>query len=85
MACKQTVRSSFTSVLIVCIWADAPHGTYWRSGHNNNHVFVFPAWNMVIARLGLDGRKSRGGLICRMRRARFDCDGIIPAWALPPN
>ncbi len=43
------------------LWPDAPHGTYARSGYNNNHVFVFPAWNMVIARLGLDANKSSGG------------------------
>ena len=43
------------------LWPDAPHGTYWRSGHNNNRVVVLPAWNMVIARLGLDGRKNSGG------------------------
>lgn len=61
MVCKQAVRFSFASVRIVCICPDAPHGTYGRRGHNNNHVFVFPAWNMVIARLGLDGRKSSGG------------------------
>ena len=43
------------------LWPDAPHGTYARSGHNNNHVFVLPTWSMVIARLGLDGRKNSGG------------------------
>ncbi|MBI4324355.1 MAG: serine hydrolase, partial [Chloroflexi bacterium] len=34
----------------------APAGTFWGSGHNNNKLFVIPEWNMVIARLGLDGR-----------------------------
>jgi CubicO group peptidase (beta-lactamase class C family) len=43
------------------LWPDAPNGTYGRSGHNNNHVFVLPAWNMVIARLGLVGRTNCGG------------------------
>jgi CubicO group peptidase (beta-lactamase class C family) len=43
------------------LWPDAPPGTYARSGYNNNHVFVFPAWNMVIVRLGLDANKSSGG------------------------
>jgi CubicO group peptidase (beta-lactamase class C family) len=35
-------------------WPDAPLGTYERSGYNNNHLFVVPAWDMVIVRLGLD-------------------------------
>ncbi len=42
-------------------WQHAPHGAYGRSGYNNNDLFVFPAWNMVIVRLGLDERKSSGG------------------------
>jgi CubicO group peptidase (beta-lactamase class C family)/inosine-uridine nucleoside N-ribohydrolase len=42
-------------------WQHAPQGTYGRSGHNNNDLFVLPAWNMVIVRLGLDERKSSGG------------------------
>ena len=42
-------------------WSEAPFGTYGRSGHNNNDLFVLPAWNMVIVRLGLDERKSSGG------------------------
>ena len=28
----------------------------WASGHNNNRCFVIPEWNMVIVRLGLDGK-----------------------------
>lgn len=35
-------------------WPDAPLGTYSRSGHNNNDLFVIPQWKMVTARLGLD-------------------------------
>ena len=35
-------------------WPDAPPSMYMRSGHNNNYLFVLPAWNMVIVRLGLD-------------------------------
>ncbi len=34
----------------------APKGLFWASGHNNNKCFVIPEWNMVIVRLGLDGR-----------------------------
>ena len=34
----------------------APPGTFWASGHNNNKCFVIPEWNMVIVRLGLDGK-----------------------------
>jgi CubicO group peptidase (beta-lactamase class C family) len=43
------------------LWPDAPHGTYARSGHNNNQLFVLPAWDMVIVRLGLDGELRSGG------------------------
>lgn len=42
-------------------WPDAPHGTYMRSGHNNNALFVVPAWGVVIVRLGLDGEQRNGG------------------------
>jgi CubicO group peptidase (beta-lactamase class C family) len=34
---------------------DAPSGTFWASGHNNNKCFVIPEWDMIIVRLGLDG------------------------------
>ena len=34
----------------------APDGTFWASGHNNNKCFVIPEWDMVIVRLGLDGK-----------------------------
>jgi|GEM_PF-267492 len=34
----------------------APPGTFWASGHNNNKCFVVPEWDMVIVRLGLDGK-----------------------------
>lgn len=39
----------------------APVGTFWASGHNNNRCFVVPEWNMVIVRLGLDGRAPAEG------------------------
>ena len=35
-------------------WSGAPPDTYAASGYNNNDMFVIPAWNMVIVRLGLD-------------------------------
>jgi CubicO group peptidase (beta-lactamase class C family) len=35
-------------------WPSVPLGTYAASGYNNNDMFVIPAWNMVIVRLGLD-------------------------------
>ncbi len=40
-------------------WPDAPACMYMRSGHNNNYLFVVPAWDMVIGRLGLDGQEHR--------------------------
>ncbi|UCD51373.1 MAG: serine hydrolase [Phycisphaerales bacterium] len=39
-------------------WPDAPVSTYARSGYNNNDLFVVPAWNMVIVRLGLDEQQD---------------------------
>jgi CubicO group peptidase (beta-lactamase class C family) len=39
-------------------WPNAPLCTYSRSGYNNNDLFVIPAWNMVIVRLGLDQRED---------------------------
>lgn len=38
------------------LWPAAPAGTFAGSGHNNNKCFVIPEWNMVIVRLGLDGK-----------------------------
>jgi CubicO group peptidase (beta-lactamase class C family) len=39
-------------------WPGAPVGTFAGSGHNNNKLFVIPEWDMVIVRLGLDGKAS---------------------------
>ena len=33
-----------------------PEGMFWASGHNNNKCFVIPEWDMVVVRLGLDGK-----------------------------
>lgn len=35
-----------------------PAGSFWAAGHNNNRCFVVPEWDMVIVRLGLDGKAS---------------------------
>jgi hypothetical protein len=35
-------------------WRGLPSGTFAAAGHNNNDLFVVPAWSMVIVRLGLD-------------------------------
>jgi len=35
-------------------WLGAPAGTFAASGFNNNDLFVIPAWDMVVCRLGLD-------------------------------
>jgi hypothetical protein len=34
----------------------APEGTFWAAGHNNNLCIMIPEWDMVIVRLGLDGK-----------------------------
>jgi CubicO group peptidase (beta-lactamase class C family) len=34
----------------------APPEMFWAAGHNNNMCFVVPSWDVVIVRLGLDGR-----------------------------
>jgi CubicO group peptidase (beta-lactamase class C family) len=39
-------------------WPNAPLCTYSRSGHNNNDLFIIPAWNMIIVRLGLDQQED---------------------------
>ncbi len=37
------------------IYPDAPEGTFAAKGFNNNKCIVIPEWNIVVARLGLDG------------------------------
>ena len=34
---------------------EAPEGTYFASGFNNNMLFIIPEWNMVLVRTGIDG------------------------------
>jgi CubicO group peptidase (beta-lactamase class C family) len=34
----------------------APPEMFWAAGHNNNKCFVIPNWDVVIVRLGLDGK-----------------------------
>jgi CubicO group peptidase (beta-lactamase class C family) len=41
------------------LWPGAPPSTFAASGHNNNRLFVIPAWDMVIVRLGLDQQDGK--------------------------
>jgi CubicO group peptidase (beta-lactamase class C family) len=36
------------------LWPGAPASTYAARGFNNNRLFVIPAWDMVVVRLGQD-------------------------------
>lgn len=62
-------------------WPGAPAGTYAACGYNNNDMFVIPAWNMVIVRLGLDQGKFPitdtvyGEFLRRVGRAITDVPG----------
>lgn len=38
------------------LWPDVPASTFAASGYNNNKMFIIPAWDMVVVRLGLDDR-----------------------------
>lgn len=38
------------------LWPSAPAGTFAALGFNNNKCIVVPEWNVVVVRLGLDGR-----------------------------
>ncbi len=40
-------------------WPGVPAGTFAAAGHNNNRLFVIPAWEMVVVRLGLDQSDHR--------------------------
>lgn len=41
-------------------WPGVPAETFAASGHNNNDMFVIPAWDIVVVRLGLDQGSARG-------------------------
>jgi CubicO group peptidase (beta-lactamase class C family) len=41
------------------IWPGVPGGTFAAAGHNNNRLFVVPAWQMVVVRLGLDQQDGK--------------------------
>ncbi|MCK4628942.1 MAG: serine hydrolase, partial [Sedimentisphaerales bacterium] len=41
------------------LWPDAPVGTYYAPGYNNNMCIVIPEWNMVIVRMGTSGYPRR--------------------------
>lgn len=40
-------------------WPGAPASTFGALGHNNNHLFIIPDWDMVVVRLGLDQREVK--------------------------
>jgi len=40
------------------LFADAPIGTFYRSGWPRQRMFIIPEWNMVIVRIGVDNRKT---------------------------
>ena len=40
-------------------WQGCPEGTFAALGYNNNVLFVVPEWDLVVVRLGLDGRERR--------------------------
>lgn len=47
----------------------ASEGTFWASGYNNNKCFVIPEWDMVVVRLGLDGKaqdKAWNGFLAKV-------------------
>ena len=55
----------------------APEGMFWASGHNNNKCFVIPEWDMVIVRLGLDGKAKDevwNGFLAKVAAAILDPD-----------
>ena len=52
-------------------WPGVPVGTFAASGHNNNDMFVIPAWNMVVVRLGLDESGEHGFKIPDETHAAF--------------
>jgi CubicO group peptidase (beta-lactamase class C family) len=41
------------------LWPRVPDGTFAAAGHNNNRLFVIPAWQMVVVRLGLDQQDGK--------------------------
>lgn len=47
---------------------DAPPGTYYASGLNNNQCVIIPEWEMVIVRMGVDGNAPPGTLNAFLRR-----------------
>jgi CubicO group peptidase (beta-lactamase class C family) len=49
-------------------WPNVPEGTFAATGYHNNRLFVIPEWNMVVVRLGLDGKDRR---IDRWEFAKF--------------
>lgn len=62
-------------------WPSAPPGTYSASGHNNNHCYVVPEWQMVIVRLGTDGNvdKDKYDAFFNLLASAVSADSIAPA------
>ena len=40
-------------------WPGLPPRTFGAMGYHNNRLFVIPEWNLVVVRLGLDGKDRR--------------------------
>ena len=62
-------------------WPSAPPGTFAASGHNNNKIIIVPEWNMVIVRLGLDGKAEEAvwdGFLGRVAEAILDAPRPAP-------
>jgi CubicO group peptidase (beta-lactamase class C family) len=70
-------------------WPGASARTYAAVGHNNNYVFVVPEWNVVIVRLGLDGRskditdETLGAFLRKVGEALKDSRGPRAQSSLP--
>lgn len=41
------------------MWPGVPDGVFGAIGFNNNRMFVIPEWDMVVVRLGQDGREKQ--------------------------
>jgi CubicO group peptidase (beta-lactamase class C family) len=41
------------------LWPGIPADAFGAIGFNNNRLFVIPEWDMVVVRLGQDGRERR--------------------------
>ncbi len=65
-------------------WPDATHYTAALQGYNNNYCFVIPEWNMVVVRLGTDGKKDHNlwkGFFTRLKKAVGTTAIALPDYA----